>query len=66
MVTNTDANAVVLIVVEGGKRVEVSIDAGTSEHLCPEGCFITFPNGDRVGLEGNEDVKIVNGSGVVE
>lgn len=66
MITNSDTNTVVLIIVEGGKRVEVSIDAGNSEHLCPTGCFMTFPNGDRIGLEGSENVKIVNGSGVVK
>ncbi|MDQ0320712.1 putative cupin superfamily protein [Pararhizobium capsulatum DSM 1112] len=64
-ITNKDAEAAVLVIVEGDSRVEVAIAAGSTEALCPNGCFITTPSGDRIGLDGSENVDIVNGSAVV-
>ncbi len=66
MVTNTDKGSVVVVIVANGKRAEVTIDAGTTEYICPSGCFITFPNGDRIGLEGSEVIRIVNGAGEID
>jgi len=63
-VTNKDADAAVLVVVEGESRMEVAISAGGTELICPSGCFITTPSGDRVGLQGDENIEIVNGSAV--
>lgn len=65
-VTNKDEAAVVLTVTEGGNRVEIVVDAGASERLCPSGCFITTPDGDRIGLSGDETIEIVKGSAVVK
>ncbi|PND22199.1 hypothetical protein CN934_09310 [Ensifer sp. MMN_5] len=65
-VTNTDGEAAVLVIVEGESRIEVAIDAGATEVICPGGCFVTAPNGDRVGLQGDETIEIVNGSVVVK
>ena len=65
-VTNKDPQAALLVIVEGDSRIEVAIDAGATESLCPSGCFITTPSGDRIGLAGNETVEIVNGSAVVK
>jgi predicted porin len=65
-VTNTDASAVVLVVTESGKRVEVIVDAGASASFCPSGCFVTTPDGDRIGLDGGETIDIVKGSAVVK
>lgn len=64
-ITNKDSEAAVLVIVEGENRMEVAIGAGSTEALCPNGCFITTPSGDRIGLEGTENVDIVNGSAVV-
>ncbi len=64
-VTNAGSGAVVLVVVENGNRMEVSIDAGASEQICPSGCFVTLPNGDRVGLEGGETIEIKDGSATI-
>lgn len=63
-VTNTDGETVVLIVVEGENRMEVAIGAGGTDSICPSGCFITTPSGDRVGLQGDETIEIVKGSAV--
>lgn len=64
-VTNKDADAQVIVVVEGGRRAEIAIEAGATESICPRGCFITLPSGDRIGLNGDEDVDIQNGSATV-
>lgn len=64
-VTNKDTETAVLVVVEGESRMEIAIDAGGSESICPAGCFLTTPSGDRIGLQGDENVEIINGSAVV-
>ncbi|MBO3760730.1 hypothetical protein J5J10_05920 [Ciceribacter sp. L1K23] len=64
-VTNSGSAPVVLVVVEGGNRMEVALDAGQTETICPAGCFLTLPNGDRVGLEGGETVDVKDGSATV-
>ncbi|MGR9157125.1 hypothetical protein [Rhizobium leguminosarum] len=64
--SNTDPAAVVLVITESGQRVEVVVDAGASESLCPSGCFMTTPDGDRIGLDGGETIDIVKGSAVVK
>lgn len=65
-VTNSGTASIVLQVVEDGDRSEVAIDAGASETICPSGCFVTLPNGDRLGLEGGETVEIKDGSAMVK
>jgi hypothetical protein len=65
-ITNRDAAPVVLNVTEGGNRVEVVVDAGASEKFCPSGCFMTTPDGDRIGLSGDETIEIIKGSAVVK
>ncbi len=57
-VTNRDDTAHVLIVTEGGQQVELSIGAGESIEICPTGCFVTMPNGDREVLTGTERLEI--------
>ena len=65
-VTNKDGEPAVLVVVEGESRMEVAISAGGTESICPSGCFITTPSGDRLGLQGDETIEIVHGSAVVK
>jgi hypothetical protein len=61
-VHNAGSSAVVLVVVEDGNRTELSLDAGGSDVICASGCFLTLPNGDRIGLAGGENVEIKDGS----
>ena len=63
--TNSDPATVVLTVAEPGGRSDVSLDPGTSQDICPTGCFITLPNGDHLGLNGSEKVDIRGGSATV-
>lgn len=65
-VTNKDSETAVLVVVEGESRMEVAIASGATEMICPSGCFVTAPSGDRIGLQGDENVEIVNGNVVVK
>ena len=54
-----------MVIVEKGNRMDVAIEAGATETLCPAGCFLTLPNGDRIGLEGKEQVDIVGGAATI-
>lgn len=57
-VTNRDDTTHVLTVSEGGNQVELSIGPGESIEICPDGCFVTLPNGDREVLTGTETLEI--------
>ena len=57
-VTNLDDETHTLIVSEGGNQVEMSIGPGESIEICPQGCFVTMPNGDREVLTGSEKLEI--------
>ncbi|MDH4412455.1 MAG: hypothetical protein QE484_04070 [Rhizobium sp.] len=65
-VVNTGSAAVVLVVVEDGTRTELSLDAGGSDTICSSGCFLTLPNGDRIGLAGGETVEIKDGIATIK
>ena len=65
-VTNKDADVQVLVVTEEGAQREVAVDAGAKVEICPAGCFITMPSGDRETLSGSEVVEIVGGSAVIK
>ncbi|NVP57167.1 hypothetical protein [Mycoplana rhizolycopersici] len=65
-ITNNDAEAVVLTIVENGSRSELAVGAGQTETVCPSGCFVTLPNGDRVALHGDETVEISGGAAVIK
>ncbi len=62
---NVGNTPVVLQVAETNGRVDVSLEPGQSQEICPEGCFITLPNGDHVGLTGNETVDIQDSGATV-
>ncbi|EYR77823.1 hypothetical protein SHLA_34c000350 [Shinella sp. DD12] len=65
-VTNKDGDTQVLVIVEGGSRMEVALEPGATETICPTGCFVTLPNGDRIALNGGENVEIQGGSASVK
>ena len=65
-ITNRDSDAVVLSIVENGNRSELALAAGQTETVCRSGCFVTLPNGDRVGLSGNEKVEITGGADIIK
>ncbi|MDF1635138.1 hypothetical protein [Mycoplana sp. MJR14] len=65
-ITNKDGDSVVVTIVENGNRTELPLGAGETESVCPSGCFVTLPNGDRVALNGDETVEISGGSASVK
>jgi hypothetical protein len=65
-ITNKDGQSHVLIVTEGSDKVEVVVEAGATTVLCPAGCFVTMPSGDRETLSGAETIDIVNGAAVIK
>lgn len=65
-ITNKDSDSVVVTIVENGNRTELPLGAGETESVCPSGCFVTLPNGDRVALNGDETVEISGGSASVK
>lgn len=65
-ITNNDAESASVAVTEAGNRYDVVIPAGASEQVCASNCFVTFPNGDRIALDGTENIEIVKGSAVMK
>lgn len=62
-VSNDDTEERVITVTENGQRKEFTIPAGESVNLCATGCFITFPSGNMLALQGEEKVHIEGGDG---
>lgn len=62
--TNKDGDTRTLIVSEGASKSELSVASGETVSICPNGCFLTMPNGDREALKGNEMIEISNGKAV--
>lgn len=58
---NKDGEPRTIVVTEGGDKSELSIAAGETLDFCPNGCFVTLPNGDREALTGSETIEIMNG-----
>jgi hypothetical protein len=63
---NKDTETQIIVVTENGGRSELEIEAGASAEFCQNGCFVTFPNGDREALTGSETVEISGGAGHVK
>ena len=64
-VSNTDAEAVTIVVTENGERKEVEIAAGAAMELCLTGCFVSFPAGGMMALTGKEKVVVEKGEGKI-
>lgn len=58
---NKDAQTRTLIVTEGGAKSELTLGSGETAEFCPNGCFVTMPNGDLEALTGSETVEISGG-----
>ncbi len=58
---NNDSETRTLIVTEGGNKSELVLAGGETIEFCPNGCFVTLPNGDLTPLNGSETVVISGG-----
>ena len=63
---NLDSEPRTLIVTEGGSKSELTLAGGETVDFCPNGCFVTLPNGDIQPLTGGETVEISGGVGRVK
>ncbi|MDQ2635151.1 MAG: hypothetical protein M3Y43_11035 [Pseudomonadota bacterium] len=63
---NLDSEPRTLIVTEGSSKSELALGGGQSVDFCPNGCFVTMPNGDIEALTGSETVEISGGVGRIK
>ena len=63
--TNADDKTHTIVVSEGGSQTEMSIGPGETIEICPSGCFVTMPNGDRQALTGSETLQIEQSRGKI-
>lgn len=60
-ITNNDSAPQTIVVTEGASKREVVVAPGETIDFCSSGCFVTFPNGDREALTGDEAIAISSG-----
>ena len=60
-VSNNDASAQTIVVTEGATKREMLVAPSETVDFCEGGCFVTFPNGDREALNGDEKIVISGG-----
>lgn len=58
---NHDSETRTLVVTEGGSKTELALAGGETVEFCPQGCFVTLPNGDVAPLTGSETIEISGG-----
>lgn len=63
---NRDAEPQTIVVTEGSTRSELALAGGETVEFCPNGCFVTMPNGDREALTGAETIEISGGKAVIK
>lgn len=64
--TNSDSTPLQLTITEPRGRTDVAIEPGATEDICPAGCFVTLPNGDRLGLSGSETIEVKGGAAQIK
>lgn len=62
---NMDSEPRTIVVTEGGTRAEIVVAPGETAQFCPNGCFVTMPDGDRAALSGAETIELRGGKGRV-
>ncbi len=60
-VTNQETAAQTIVVSEGTSKREVIVAPNETVDFCSAGCFVTFPNGDRHALTGDETITLNGG-----
>lgn len=65
-VANNDSSAQTIVVTEGASKREMLVAPGETVDFCNGGCFVTFPNGDREALKGDETITISGGKATIQ
>ena len=65
-ISNGDSAAQTIVVTEGASKREMIVAPGETVDFCPSGCFVTFPNGDRQALTGDENITISGGKATLK
>ncbi|ESZ72286.1 hypothetical protein X727_08075 [Mesorhizobium sp. L103C119B0] len=60
-VVNKDSQIRTLIVTQGSGKTKLALHAGEIVEFCPNGCYVTWPNGDLEALTGSESIEISGG-----
>ncbi len=65
-ISNNDSGPQTIVVTEGASKREMIVAPGETVEFCASGCFVTFPNGDREALTGDEKVTISGGKATLK
>jgi hypothetical protein len=65
-ISNKDSAAQTIVVTEGASKREMVVAPGDTVDFCASGCFVTFPNGDREALTGDETITLTGGKATLK
>lgn len=65
-ISNNDSGPQTVVVTEGASKREMIVAPGETVDFCASGCFVTFPNGDREALTGDETITISGGKATLK
>ncbi|MFK0685135.1 hypothetical protein SD208_12530 [Ochrobactrum sp. BD67] len=65
-ISNNDSGPQTIVVTEGASKREMIVAPGETVDFCASGCFVTFPNGDREALTGDEKITISGGKATLK
>jgi hypothetical protein len=65
-ISNKDSAAHTIVVTEGASKREMVVAPGDTVDFCSSGCFVTFPNGDREALTGDETITLTGGKATLK
>ncbi len=65
-ISNKDSAAQTIVVTEGASKREMVVAPGDTVDFCASGCFVTFPNGDREALAGDETITLTGGKATLK
>ncbi|MBA8818917.1 MULTISPECIES: hypothetical protein [unclassified Ochrobactrum] len=65
-ISNKDSAAQTIVVTEGASKREMVVAPGDTVDFCSSGCFVTFPNGDREALTGDETITLTGGKATLK
>ncbi|MEJ5019730.1 hypothetical protein WH297_08255 [Ochrobactrum vermis] len=65
-ISNKESAPQTIVVTEGASKREMIVAPGENVEFCASGCFVTFPNGDREALTGDETITLSGGKATLK